>query len=54
MVLLTVDGLHIPETPFCDVVGSTGTDCPSQIVSDVPKLNVGVILGVTMTFIVSG
>ena len=39
----------MPVIPFADVVGNAGTELPSQIVSDVPKLNVGVIFGFTVT-----
>ena len=52
-MLLTVDGLHVPVIPFCDVVGNKGTLPPEQMVSPVPKGNVGVVLGVTVTFIVT-
>ena len=48
-VLLTIEGLHVPVIPFVDVVGNVGTVPPEQIVSVVPKLNVGVIFGVTVT-----
>jgi hypothetical protein len=48
-VLLTVDGLHVPVIPLSDVVGKVGTVPPLQIVNEVPKLNVGVILGLTVT-----
>ena len=44
----------MPVIPLSDVVVSVGTVPPSQIVSDVPKLNVGVALGITVTFIVVG
>ncbi len=37
-----------------EVVGRTGTLCPAQILNAVPKLNVGVVLGVTVTLIVTG
>ena len=47
--LLTVEGFHVPVTPFVDVVGKVGTVPPAQIVKPVPKLNVGVILGLTVT-----
>ncbi len=30
-------------------VGNVGTDAPAQIVSDDPKLNVGVMFGFTVT-----
>ena len=45
----TDEGLHVPVIPFDDVVGNDGTTAPAQIVEDVPKLNVGVILGSTVT-----
>ena len=53
-VLLTIEGLHVPVIPLVDVVGNNGTVPPEQIVSVVPKLNVGVIFGVTVTLIVTG
>jgi hypothetical protein len=39
----------MPVILLSDVVGKTGTAPPAQIVEDVPKLNVGVMLGVTVT-----
>ena len=48
-VLLTTDGLHVPVIPLLDVVGNNGTVPPEQIVSVVPKLNVGVTIGLTVT-----
>ena len=45
----TVEGLHVPVIPFVDVEGSVGTVPPLQMLNDVPKLNVGVMLGVTVT-----
>ena len=48
-VLLTTDGLHVPVIPLVDVVGNVGTVPPEHIVSVVPKLNVGVIFGLTVT-----
>jgi hypothetical protein len=36
-------------SPFVDVDGSEGTVPPAQITSEVPKLNVGTVLGVTVT-----
>jgi hypothetical protein len=39
--------------PFVDVVGNVGTVVPAQIVADVPKLNAGVIIGLTTTFFVT-
>jgi hypothetical protein len=47
--LLTTDGFHVPFITFEDVFGKVGTVPPAQIVSDVPKLNVGTIFGVTVT-----
>ena len=35
--------------PLFDVVGNAGTVAPAQIVSDVPKLNVGVMFGFMVT-----
>jgi hypothetical protein len=37
-----------------DVLGNEGTVPPAQMVNDVPKLKLGVILGVTVTFFVTG
>ena len=48
-VLLTTEGFHVPVIPFVDVVGNVGTVPPEHIVSVVPKLNVGVIFGLTVT-----
>jgi hypothetical protein len=47
--LLTVAGLHVPVIPFADVAGNVGAAPPIQIVCAVPKLNVGVIFGLTVT-----
>ena len=52
--LSTVAGLHVPVTPFVDVLGSEGTLPPVQIDKEVPKLNVGVVLGFTVTFLTTG
>jgi hypothetical protein len=41
-VLLIVAGDHVPVIPFVDVPGNPGTPPPSHMVSDVPKLKVGV------------
>ena len=46
---LTVAALHVPLMPLVDDAGSTGTLPPSHIVRVVPKLNVGVTFGVTVT-----
>ncbi len=45
----TIDGLQLPVILLVDVPGSVGTVPPAQMVSEVPKLNVGVILGLTVT-----
>ncbi len=47
--MLTLEGLHVPVIPFDDVVGKVGTASPLQIVAVVPKLNVGVTTGFTVT-----
>ena len=52
--MLTVDGLQVPVILLVDVVGNEGTVAPSQMVSVVPKLNVGVMLGFTVTVKVAG
>jgi hypothetical protein len=49
LVLLTVAGLQFPATPLADVAGKVGTEAPEQMVSDVPKLNVGVVFDPTVT-----
>jgi hypothetical protein len=48
-VLLTVAGLQVPVIPLLDVFGSVGTLAPSHILNEVPKLNVGVMFGFTVT-----
>ena len=50
----TVDGLHVPVMLSVDVVGSVGTVPPAHTVSDVPKLNVGVMFGLIVTLNVVG
>ena len=45
----TVAGLHVPVIPLEDVVTRAGTEPPLQIASAVPKLNVGVTFGFTVT-----
>ena len=52
--LLAVAGFHVPVTPLSDVPGNAGTVPFSQIVKVVPKLNVGVTFGVTVTSNVAG
>jgi hypothetical protein len=53
-ILLTTDGLHVPAIPLVDVLGNTGTVLLIQIDCVVPKLNVGVIIGFTVTVNVNG
>ena len=48
------DGLQLPILPFVDVVGKTGTGASPQIVMAVPKLKVGVRIGLTTTLIFTG
>lgn len=47
-------GLHVPVIPLVDVAGKEGTVPLAQIVNDVPKLNAGVIFGLTVTVNVVG
>jgi hypothetical protein len=47
--LLTVAGLQLPVIPSAEEFASAGTVPPAQIESDVPKLKVGVMLGLTVT-----
>ena len=54
LVLLTTEGLHVPVIPLSDGEYNVGTVPPEQIVSVVPKLNVGVIFGLTVTTNVAG
>ena len=44
----------MPLIPFVDLVGKVGTVAPAQTVSDVPKLNVVVSIGLTDTVKVVG
>ena len=50
----TTDGFHVPFTPLVEVDGSAGTVPPAQVVRLAPKLNVGVVRGVTVIVIVIG
>ena len=43
------EGFHVPLIPFIDVAGKTGIVPPAHAVSEVPKLNVGVTIGFTVT-----
>lgn len=47
--VFTTAGFHVPLIPFVDVVGKVGTAPPAQIDKLPPKLNVGVMLGLTVT-----
>jgi hypothetical protein len=49
VVVLTVAGFQLPVMPFVEVDGNVGTVPPLQIVKEVPKLKVGMVLGVTVT-----
>ena len=50
----TTAGLQVPVIPFNDGLVNVGTVPPAQIVSVVPKLNVGVIFGFTVTVKLNG
>jgi hypothetical protein len=54
LVGFTTAGLQVPEMPFNDVLGKTGTVPVSQITSEVPNANTGVTLGVTVMVTVTG
>ena len=43
------DGAHVPVIPLFEVAGKDGTVAPSHTVIDVPKSNVGIVFGVTVT-----
>lgn len=49
-----IAGLHVPVTPFEEVDGKEGTVPPAQMLRDVPKANVGVTTGLTVTVSVVG
>jgi hypothetical protein len=49
VVLLTVEGLHVPVMPSLDVAPNAGTVPPEHIVNEVPNANVGVTFGLTVT-----
>ena len=42
-------GFQVPVIPFVEVVGKTGTVAPAQADEVIPKLNAGVIFGLTVT-----
>lgn len=52
--LSTTEGLQAPVIPFVDGLGKVGTVPPAQIVRLVPKLNAGVMIGLTVTINVNG
>ena len=52
--MLTVAGFQVPVIPLSDVVGKTGAVAPTQMLAVVPKLNVGVRFGLTVTVNVVG
>lgn len=43
------EGLHVPVMPLPDVVGKAGAVEPAQRDTAIPKPNVGVIFGFTVT-----
>ena len=47
--LFTTDGLHVPFNPLSEMPGNAGTVPPAQMVRFGPKLNVGVLLALTVT-----
>ena len=47
--LLAMAGDHVPVILLEEVLGNAGAAVPAQIVIAVPKLNVGIIFGVTVT-----
>ena len=51
LLLLIVAALQVPVIPLLDVFVNAGTAPPLQMVNDVPKLNVGVIVGLTVALI---
>jgi hypothetical protein len=48
-LLSIADGLQLPVIPLEDVAGSAGALLPLHTVNEVPKLNVGVTIGLTVT-----
>ena len=53
-ILSVTAGLQAPMIPLADVVGNVGAVAPSHILIAVPKLNVGVTFGFTVTANVVG
>ena len=52
--MFTVAGLHVPLIPLSETEGNVGTEAPEQIFIEVPKLNTGVALGLTVTSNITG
>ena len=44
-----MEGLQLPVMPLSEVAGNAGTVPPEHMVRLVPKLNVGVTFGITVT-----
>ena len=53
-VVLTTDGLHVPVMLLVEVAGNVGTLALIHIDCEVPKLNVGVMFGFTVTVNITG
>ena len=53
-MLLIVAGLHVPVILLVDVAGKAGAVAPEQKPNAVPKLKVGVRIGLTVTLTVTG
>ncbi len=47
--LSTMEGLQVPIMPLPELPGRVGTPVPAHTDNDVPKLNAGTTLGVTVT-----
>jgi len=52
--LSTDAALHVPVIPLSDVLDKAGTLPPAHMVSEVPKLNVGTMFGLTVRVNVAG
>ena len=50
----TTEGLQLPVMALLEVAGKEGTAAPAQMIREVPKPNVGVMLGLTVTANVVG
>ena len=48
------EGLQLPATPLSEVAGSDNTVDPEHMVSETPKLKVGVIIGLIVTVKLDG